>query len=242
MEVHHHPKVERKGFKEYFLEFLMIFLAVTLGFLAENIREHFSDHAHARQLTGQLIEALKQDTINLNRNIELQKRLMENADILFTLLQEPMEKVDFGKVQLYIDSCYRTTYFTPSSGAITAIKNSLQLKPFAQSRIITYLTHYEEELAGTKAIENYQIQGLKEYLETFIDKHFTPVNVRSILFNDSVTENKLRNVTSADLSQLAVDISIVETYQGTLKHHYERIKDSAMTFIQYLRDEYKLKE
>ena len=32
MEVHHHPNVEKKNFKEYFLEFLMIFLAVTLGF------------------------------------------------------------------------------------------------------------------------------------------------------------------------------------------------------------------
>jgi hypothetical protein len=28
MEVHHHPKVEKKNFKEYFPEFLMIFLAV----------------------------------------------------------------------------------------------------------------------------------------------------------------------------------------------------------------------
>ena len=41
MEVHHHPRVEKKNFKEYVLEFLMIFLAVTLGFFAENIREHF---------------------------------------------------------------------------------------------------------------------------------------------------------------------------------------------------------
>ena len=39
MEVHHHPHVEKKNFKQYFLEFLMIFLAVTLGFFAENVRE-----------------------------------------------------------------------------------------------------------------------------------------------------------------------------------------------------------
>jgi hypothetical protein len=33
MEVHHHPGSahKKKAFKEYFLEFLMIFLAVTLG-------------------------------------------------------------------------------------------------------------------------------------------------------------------------------------------------------------------
>jgi len=44
MEVHHHPEVEKKGFKEYLLEGLMIFLAVTMGFIAENIRENISEH------------------------------------------------------------------------------------------------------------------------------------------------------------------------------------------------------
>ena len=36
MEVHHHPDIprEKKHWKEYFLEFIMIFLAVTLGFFA----------------------------------------------------------------------------------------------------------------------------------------------------------------------------------------------------------------
>jgi hypothetical protein len=36
MEVHQLPKEKRKNFKEYLLEFVMIFLAVTLGFIAEN--------------------------------------------------------------------------------------------------------------------------------------------------------------------------------------------------------------
>jgi len=39
MEVHHH-KVEKKNFKEYLLEGLMIFIAVTVGFsqrVIENI-------------------------------------------------------------------------------------------------------------------------------------------------------------------------------------------------------------
>jgi len=38
MEVHHHPDPhhKKKHLKEYFLEFLMIFLAVSMGFVAEN--------------------------------------------------------------------------------------------------------------------------------------------------------------------------------------------------------------
>jgi hypothetical protein len=42
MEVDH-PHLEKKNFKEYFLEFLMIFLAVTMGFFAENMREPFDE-------------------------------------------------------------------------------------------------------------------------------------------------------------------------------------------------------
>lgn len=50
MEVHHHPDLNHKPkkWKEYFLEFLMIFLAVTMGFIAENIREHFTERKIAR--------------------------------------------------------------------------------------------------------------------------------------------------------------------------------------------------
>src|SRR5450432_3174575 len=45
MEVHHHPQLEHKAkpWREYLLEGLMIFLAVTMGFFAENLREHISE-------------------------------------------------------------------------------------------------------------------------------------------------------------------------------------------------------
>ncbi len=56
MEVHHHPDIHHKPkkWKEYFLEFVMIFLAVTLGFIAENLREHITD----RQRKNNILQAL----------------------------------------------------------------------------------------------------------------------------------------------------------------------------------------
>lgn len=39
MEVHHHPDVEKKNFEEYFLEFLMIFLAVNKCGIANTINQ-----------------------------------------------------------------------------------------------------------------------------------------------------------------------------------------------------------
>jgi hypothetical protein len=65
MEVHHHPHVEKKNFKEYFLEFLMIFLAVTMGFIAENMREHINDNEKREQYIQSLVEDLETDTARM---------------------------------------------------------------------------------------------------------------------------------------------------------------------------------
>jgi len=62
MEVHHHPKVEKKNFKEYFLEFLMIFLAVTLGFFAGNIRESIKDKKQLHEYIESMVNDLQSDT------------------------------------------------------------------------------------------------------------------------------------------------------------------------------------
>ncbi|HEY2583995.1 MAG TPA: hypothetical protein VGI43_19455, partial [Mucilaginibacter sp.] len=69
MEVHHHPEVEKKGLKEYILEGLMIFLAVTMGFFAETIREHISDKAKGLEYIKSFAQDLRRDTANFSRLI-----------------------------------------------------------------------------------------------------------------------------------------------------------------------------
>ena len=51
MEVHKHPHdvTHKKKWREYLLEFFMIFLAVTAGFFAENIREHLDDNKKEKE-------------------------------------------------------------------------------------------------------------------------------------------------------------------------------------------------
>ncbi len=71
MEVHHHPHVEKKGFKEYVLELLMIFLAVTLGFFAESLREHLADKKKEKQIIFALKRDLEKDMVRLHHLINI---------------------------------------------------------------------------------------------------------------------------------------------------------------------------
>src|SRR6202161_4977391 len=73
MEVHHHPDLhhKKKKFKEYFLEFLMIFLAVTMGFFAETIREHISENKQAKELANSLYQEVNADSVNVQTVIAM---------------------------------------------------------------------------------------------------------------------------------------------------------------------------
>ena len=91
MEVHHHPHVEKKGFKEYFLEFLMIFLAVTLGFFAEGLRENISDHSKEKEYIVSIIQDMKKDSATLTnyiyKNIPYHSQWLDSE---INLLQQPL--------------------------------------------------------------------------------------------------------------------------------------------------------
>src|ERR1700748_3521227 len=79
MEVHHHPDLHHKPkkWKEYFLEFLMIFLAVTLGFIAENIRENIVNREKEKHYVENIIADLKTDTANITLSIHMQNLLLK---------------------------------------------------------------------------------------------------------------------------------------------------------------------
>lgn len=65
MEVHHHSHHPKK-WKEYITEFLMLFAAVTLGFFAENKREHYVEREREHQYMQSFYEDLKRDTAEIN--------------------------------------------------------------------------------------------------------------------------------------------------------------------------------
>lgn len=94
MEVHHHPDLhhKKKNFKEFFLEFIMIFLAVSLGFIAENVRESISNHEKEKGYVQSLINNLTDDTATMHMV------LRENNRKIDTLMQlQFLYKSDFTK-------------------------------------------------------------------------------------------------------------------------------------------------
>ena len=129
MEVHHHPDLhhKRKNFKEYFLEFLMIFLAVTMGFFAESYREHVIDNRKEKEFILSLKEDLVSDTIQLKYVLSAGKLQYEKLDSLYTLLQLAREQKPFNMNRLYylnFKYSFGLMFFRPNKRTISQIKST----------------------------------------------------------------------------------------------------------------------
>ena len=97
MEVHAHTHTARKKWTHYLWEFLMLFLAVFCGFLAENFREHLIEHAKEKVFVKSLAEDLKKDTARLNYSIRRLKAHISAAEKLVLLYVKDNKDKDYNK-------------------------------------------------------------------------------------------------------------------------------------------------
>ena len=240
MEVHHHPEVEKKGLKEYLLEGLMIFIAVMMGFIAENIREDITNKEHARQLTSQLVQDLKADTVQLNKAINFQEQIVKANDSLFKLSQQPLAKVDLKEIQKFIITSHNLFPFRPSGGASAAIKNELHLKQFAESDIIHHIAQYERDAELAHTTQDVYLQYQRTMLDPFLRQHFTPANLDAAFNQKPLPDAQMRNLTPADLTQFSADMALTKVVSSELVRDYKGAKEGATILLKYVQKEYDL--
>ncbi|HLX92442.1 MAG TPA: hypothetical protein VKR32_12210 [Puia sp.] len=145
MDVHHHPEVEKKGFKEYFLEFLMIFLAVTMGFFAESLRERIADHENGKRNIESIIKSVSIDTSNIKQFIELNLDQIKGIDSFIEIKNEDID-VDSVKWKYYyytLNFLNEDYYWQPKNAGIEQLKSSGGLNLIKDQSIVDSILGYD---------------------------------------------------------------------------------------------------
>ena len=135
----------KKEFKEYFLEFLMLFAAVTLGFFAENIREFYGEREMEEKFIEVVIEDIDTDINSLKGIIKSQEKRILYEDSLIYLLA----KRDFSNMNnlyYYARVTSLRNFFQPSINGFQQLKNAGGLKMIEQHDVIKKIQHYENEV------------------------------------------------------------------------------------------------
>jgi hypothetical protein len=185
MEVHQHVHTPRKKWAHYFWEFLMLFLAVTLGFFVENQREHYIEHQREKQFISSLYNDVRADTANIARIINARTSKERLLDSFSYMMNSGDPKKFIKDIYVYAIYAGRTLpyRFVPNDGTIQQLKNSGALRLIRNRAVVDSISKYDigvRNLLGQYAVEENQI----EHYRTAASKIFDAVP-----FSQMIDEN-----------------------------------------------------
>ncbi len=245
MEVHHHPEVEKKGFKEYVLEGLMIFLAVTMGFFAESLREHISNKEKGHQFIVSLMADLKSDTAKMNDYFIDQPKHVDNYKMLLNWLDQPLRNDTAFRSQFYKSALstlgYSSVNFTDR--IISQLKNSDNFRLIVNQRVADAIMDYS---IGTIACDR-QREVVNHFTEEGYKQIMGMINLKAYKDRTFDGRKKLGDNTVAFIS---TDQKVVLAYSNSIylkasveRNYTRRIKEQlqrAIKLIELLKKEYDL--
>jgi len=144
MEVHAHTHTARKKWTHYFWEFLMLFLAVFCGFLAENQREHMVEHQREKQYMITMLEDLKADIPLLNATIKDWNEVNKSIDSVTDAISLSVAGTDLLKVYRHINEALNVWSFAYNDRTITQLKNSGGFRMIRNKEVAGKIIAYDQ--------------------------------------------------------------------------------------------------
>jgi hypothetical protein len=222
MEVHHHSHPDRHGgekknWKSYFWEFLMLFLAVFCGFLAEYKLEHVIEHQREKEFAKALYAELRDDSTaaanKLTRRLEKEKD-MDYLSGYFkdsSLTNLPKNVYPAYTISLYLINSYS---FEPKDGILSQLRNSGSLRYFKSIALQKLLGDISVNINDVRIRNEQEYQYFANPIKPFMLKYFdwswidnlrkqdaTPI-VLDLINNyrqsNRIIESKILNIPSFD--------------------------------------------
>ena len=237
MEVHHHPEVEKKNFKQYLLEGLMIFVAVTLGFFAESLRENINGKDKEEEYITSITRDLEHDKTDLVYTIKDNQNKLKSLDSLLALAGSDLKDVKNRK------RMYETSWGVSSLGVfishdatMSQLKASGALQFIKREHIADSIAKYDLEMRGIYAAEAPYTRYINFATEAMTE-------IMNFNLKDDVHHGDYQLVTN-DPQKIQVFFNKVKLERGWTANYIQNLQDRIpynRTLIQLLKKEYDLK-
>ena len=242
MEVHAHTHTERKKWTHYLWEFLMLFLAVFCGFLAENQREHMIEHQREKQFARQLLDDLRTDSLFFVKRMASMEKIMKMHRQFFQLMTGPVKPSDKDILSNCLPLLY-TFDVQVTTATYNQMKTSGSLRYIQDEELRNTLQQYYEVLlpriSKASDMENHYFF---DNLNTFSLKHFRVQDYDFISDTVKTSAPVIMNRTDQSDQEL---LNLVEGYGGSHLVIQERLMIPAVKklneLIGLLKKEYPLK-
>jgi hypothetical protein len=222
MEIHAHSHTERKKWTHYFWEFLMLFLAVFCGFLAENQREHMVEHQREKEFMVSLLSDLKSDTTNLGFMHRIFTKSISHIDSLIPLLEEN-ELLEINARKIYQQQINLNLFFKwiYNDRTINQLKNSGNFRLVRKKNVSDQISVYDGY------IRNFVGSMQDEYILPQLEKMNTE---GTEIFKSSVWREYMKDITGEwnyKPIQLPPEPYFISTEKNRIQKFINRLQQSA---------------
>jgi hypothetical protein len=260
MEVHHHSHTARKKWTHYFWEFLMLFLAVFCGFLAEYQLEHKIERDRAKELAKSFYEELKSDSVAIAEKSQNRIKLENSVQYMMDYFKDST-LLKFSKQ--FVINFHRTfafnapTLFEPKTIILEQLKNSGSLRYFKNDDLQKLIGELTVVINNIGVRRDMEASYRQSYIIPFLIKHFDSDFERTtrklgaqnlIDFiaeyenNNSEVPFKLSKPEQIDADEVSNMLSVFSiTYRGTRTIQFQKYIEVNAELLKLLRKEYHLK-
>lgn len=246
MEVHAHSHTERKKFTHYLWEFLMLFLAVFCGFLAENIREHSVERQREKEYMVSLIKDLQNDITGLNDAAGAKMRRIAMADSINFLFQKGDFKNSSAEIYFLGATLGFRSYFNPNEGTIQQLKNAGGLRLIKKRDVVDSLQRYTSFMQEFLKLQELEETQLEEYIKT-MSNVFDATVLNSMLpgngqlgINKPAVNPRLMTNDGQKINDLNMKILLIKANRMSQLEYFTVLSKYATSLIGQIKKEYHL--
>ncbi len=253
MEVHKHPHhvTHKKKWGEYLLEFFMLFLAVTLGFIAENLREEIKHKEEVRTQINSLTSDLQTDIFLFESGIDRNKFGAQMADSLIELLHSDITNTP----DIYVAARTVTAnlgYTYTNSKSFDQMKSSGLLRYIKPNNLLDSIGSYyvsfqwltnQTDLLRLKMDEIHKKNALlfdSYVFQQMMNNGFANVGSRRTIVNKPTVKSALLSTNVNDINTVSLNYHY---YSSTIKFFINKSieqRDRAIRLVELIKKEYPI--
>jgi hypothetical protein len=246
MEVHAHTHTARKKWTHYFWEFLMLFLAVFCGFLAEYQLEHKIEKDREKQFIHSLVADLQDDVKKLDAIVQTERSGLALLDTLMQLVNRPeLAKQNGGQLYFSARVGPRSIPFANNSRTFDQLKYSGGFRLIQNGETSNKIMGYYNQLSLIRLLEdnyNHEFDNYKRIAAKILD----PGILRTQETDDgqilrSNDNPSLIAYDAKELKELGFHTLQMNGSRRSKILLLENMKNSGVELLKYLHDTYHLK-
>jgi hypothetical protein len=246
MEIHHHGHHEhgKRNWKSYFWEFLMLFLAVFCGSLAEYQLEHKIEGDWEEKYMRSLLDDLTADTAMLSGNIKMRQDRIQMIDTFLSILHSPTAiRQRGGDLYFFARRVSPPANIFPNDGTIQQLKSSGNLRLVQKRGIANSIMAYDQKMRKTLFSMGDESDMRSTYREQLVKIFDTRVFIE-------MTKGKTILKPAGNPTLVSYDVSLINELSGDIQYirYAHRIQSEtcdellreAMHLMQQIKKEYNL--